>query len=1022
MQVLEYVDLDTSRVADAYRKVLAAIERDDFRSADIKKLTGHARLYRARLDYANRLLLTFVRQAERTYALALEVIEQHDYGKSRFLRGAVIDENKIPDIAPTEATHEAAPIRYVNAQRRQIQYLDKPLSFDDTQDAIYTLAPPLILVGSAGSGKTALALEKLKHAKGEVLYVTHSAYLAQNARNLYFACGYEREHQEATFLSYRELLETLRVPPGREVNWRDFAEWFARQRQSFKDIDAHQAFEEIRGVITAQAEGILSRERYLDLGVRRSIFLGVDRERIYELYERYVRWLREAQRYDVGILAQEWRTLAKPQYDFIIVDEVQDLTPAQLALILGLLKQPDAFLLCGDSNQIVHPNFFSWSQIKTLFWRDAELAARQEIRVLRANFRNSAESTRVANALLRIKHRRFGSIDRESNFLVDAVGAETGAVTLLADRDAVKKTMNERTRASTRFAVLVLRDEDKVEARRHFQTPLVFAVHECKGLEYDSIVLYRFVSNERAEFSEIAAGVEATDLDAGDLEYRRARDKGDKSGEIYKFYVNALYVALTRAIRDVFVIESDLEHPLLRLLGLKPAGEQVQVEAHKSSLEDWQREARKLELQGKQEQAEAIRQDILRTATVPWTVCTEAQLRETLVRVFRDQVPGNKPRQLLHEFAACYAEQYLAHSLAERANFGAAHHFDKQLDTIGRKHYTAYFGRNFKSILQQCEQYGIEHRTAMNQTPLMAAAAAGNLPLIEALLDRGADPDAADDFGHNALHWALSRAFRDPEYARSALPAIYERIAPARIDLMAGERLVRIDRNMSEYFILQTFWTLFRSSFGALDGFGAAGLTTRLILAAWQSIPAGVLRAERNRRQHLSGVLARNEVERSYAYNRQLFLRVGTGRYQLSPALSVRRRRDGEEQWVPILTALNMPLLHELQPIDAWPAIRTLWSRTGAPDLPPPILWERAWQDMQAQEAAIRERVRAAELAAEERQRTASAKPASESSPTDEPKYRWGTKEARAYELAKLARRIEENRNRGGRDADEREE
>jgi hypothetical protein len=54
------------------------------------------------------------------------------------------------------------------------------------------------------------------------------------------------------------------------------------------------------------------------------------------------------------------------------------------------------------------------------------LAERQTLSVLSANFRNGRKATRVANTLLKIKHRRFGSIDRESNFLVEAVGAEDG--------------------------------------------------------------------------------------------------------------------------------------------------------------------------------------------------------------------------------------------------------------------------------------------------------------------------------------------------------------------------------------------------------------------------------------------------------------------------------------------------------------------------------------------------------------------------------------------------------------------
>ena len=434
------------------------------------------------------------------------------------------------------------------------------------------------MIGGAGSGKTALTLEKMKHADGDVLYVTHSAYLAQNARDLYYASGFERDGQDAMFLSYREFLESLRVPVGREASWRDFAAWFARVRQAFRDIDAHQAFEEMRGVIAAEAGGCLTREAYRALGVRQSIFAENERDRLYDLFERYRTWLSEARLFDSNLVAQDWLPLAAPRYDFIVIDEVQDLTPAQLLLVLRTLKVPTGFLLCGDSNQIVHPNFFSWSRVKTLFWRDEQLAARQQLRVLRANFRNGEQVTRVANTLLKIKHRRFGSVDRETNFLVEAVGGEAGSVSLLADKDSVKRALDEQTRQSTSVAVLVLREEDKDEARRFFRTPLVFAIHEAKGLEYENIVLYRFISDQRAAFAQLAAGVGAEDLTSDDLDYRRTRDKTDKSLEVYKFYVNALYVALTRAIRSVYLIETDTGHELLRLLGLAAAGDDVRGE------------------------------------------------------------------------------------------------------------------------------------------------------------------------------------------------------------------------------------------------------------------------------------------------------------------------------------------------------------------------------------------------------------------------------------------------------------
>jgi hypothetical protein len=1012
MRVLQYSGLDTSKVQTAYRRIVTAVERNDFRAADVKKLVGpnHGKFYRAKLDDSNRLLFALLRCGSEVCAVMLEVIENHAYARSRFLRGAAIDESKIPDVTAAPAAAEAEPVRYLHAERREILYLDKPLSLDDVQHEIYAAAPPLVVIGGAGSGKTALTLEKLKNVDGEVLYVTHSAYLAQNARDLYYAHGFERDDQDAVFFSYREFLESLRVPSGREVTWRDFAAWFARVRHGFRDIDAHQAFEEMRGVIAAQAGGCLSRDAYGALGVRQSIFAQGDRPRLYDLFERYRAWLAEAKLFDPSLVAQDWLALAAPRYDFVVVDEVQDLTPAQLLLILRTLKVPSGFLLCGDSNQIVHPNFFAWSRVKTLFWRDEQLGARQQLRVLRANFRNGEEVTRVANTLLKIKHQRFGSVDRESSFLVDAVGGEAGSVTLLADKDSVKRALDDQTRQSTRVAVLVLREEDKTEARRFFRTPLVFAIHEAKGLEYESIVLYRFISDQRAAFAEVAAGVAAADLTAEDLEYHRARDKSDKSLEVYKFYVNALYVALTRAIRHVYLVESDTGHDLLRLLGLGVGSDEVRASARTSTREDWQREARRLELQGKQEQAEAVRATILKETPVPWPVVDEPRLRDLLVKVFRLNAPGHKPRQQLYEYATAYDEPMLAVWLAEEAGFDQARGFGPQCETLGRRHLQEFSGRHFKGVLQNCDRYGVDHRNLMNHTPLMAAAVAGNVPLVDELLRRGADTEAHDHLGCNTLHVTLREAFRNPQFARGPLAALYERIAPAFIDVQAGERLIRLDRHLSEYLVFQTFWVLFKSTFSPSGFEQPAGVDTARMLEAWSVLPAGVLRPERNKRSHLSSVLSRNEVDRDYAYNRKLFRRIGHGWYQLNPQLKIRRRVAGVETWLPVLEALNLPLVHEFAHPDQWPISKSLWHAATNAELPVPIAaegWdarERAAAEAEAAEIAAEEARRIA--AAEERRRLAGSAAKRAAQPP-----RWGTRDAKAAAREELRRRIEAQRN-----------
>ena len=931
MKLLEYIGLDTSRHKEQYQKVVAALARDDFRSAEVKKLTnsGHGALYRAKLDYTNRLLFTIVRHADTVYALMLEVIENHDYDKSRFLRGARIDEAKLPSVEAIQAAGDAEQVRYVHPQRREIHLLDKVISFDDAQETVYRLPPPLIVVGSAGSGKTALTLEKLKHAEGEVLYVTHSAYLAQNARDLYYSHGFEKDGQEATFFSFREFLESIRVPTGREADWRAFAAWFARMRQQFKGLDPHQVFEEIRGVLAADASGVLTREAYCALGVRQSIYPPAEREALYDLFELYRQWLSEARLYDLNLVAHALLPEAAPRYDFVVVDEVQDITIVQLALILKTLKKPGHFLLCGDSNQIVHPNFFSWSKVKSLFWRDPALAARQEIKLLSANFRNGQETTRVANTLLKVKQKRFGSIDRESNFLVNAVAGDTGAVTVLNDKDTIKKELNQKTKGSARFAVLVMRDAEKGEARRFFQTPLIFSIHEAKGLEYDNIILYRFISDHRAEFSEIAEGVSVKDLDIEELEYRRAADKSDKSLEIYKFYVNALYVALTRAVKNVYLIESDTSHSLLNLLSLKSGGDKLTVAAKESTLDDWQKEARKLELQGKQEQADAIRKTILKETPPPWPVCAEPYLRETLVKVFREKVPGSKLKKQLYDFAVVYDEPILAHYLATETGFDMASRFAPERANPAYQLLLPYYGKNYKEILRHCDQHGVDHRTQLNLTPLMGAAIAGNLPLAELLLERGANNELVDSFGRTPLHWAMLEAFRRPSYAQGAFATMYDLIAPSSIDVKVGERLVRVDKHLTEYFLFQTFFALCKNRFHTYKWINVAAFDTAAILEAWQHLPAAALKPARNTRSHLSNVLSRNEVNREYAYNRRLFLRITQGQYQFNPELSIRRKTAEGEIWIPIYEALNLKLVKEFSQQRLWEYLDRLLRMAG---------------------------------------------------------------------------------------------
>lgn len=76
MGVLLHADLNLARFQAKFNKVRQTIERDDFKSADLKKLSPTP-YSRAKLDAASRLLVRFVRHGDRTACLALEVIVHH---------------------------------------------------------------------------------------------------------------------------------------------------------------------------------------------------------------------------------------------------------------------------------------------------------------------------------------------------------------------------------------------------------------------------------------------------------------------------------------------------------------------------------------------------------------------------------------------------------------------------------------------------------------------------------------------------------------------------------------------------------------------------------------------------------------------------------------------------------------------------------------------------------------------------------------------------------------------------------
>jgi len=896
--ILYHNELDIKSVEKSFPKTLHQLQNGDFKSADVRKM-GDTNYYRARLDIRDRLLFSLVVCKGRKHLLLLEIIKDHNYAHSRFLRGALLPEDDkliaVPD-PEKELNGHAPELSYLNAGNRAIHLLNKFISFDELQQSVFSLYTPLIIVGSAGSGKTALVLEKMKTLPGNVAYISLSKFLVENASGLYYANGYDNEKQEAEFLSLSDYLASWEKPQGREIHFRAFEPWFARHTQALKINEPYRVYEEFKGVITGSPvhAAWLTKEEYLSLGIKQSIFSMEDREKLYALFEKYVAWLKENNWYDSNIICYDYLEKVKPRYDYIIVDEVQDITNIQLKCILQSLTAKSNFILTGDSNQIVHPNFFSWSKVKTYFHQTGD--AGKQVKILQTNYRNSRQVVALSNNLLKIKNRRFGSIDHESNYLVDTISEDNGEVLLFGDEEKKKSELNRRTQDSTHYAVIVTDSIYKEEARKYFKTPLVFSVQEAKGLEYENVILVNFVSNHEDEFREIINGVTKEDLEQTELLYNRASNKNDKDAEVYKFYINSFYVAITRAIKNIFLFEKRINHPALQLLQMQENKKEIQVAEIKSTREEWLAEAQRLEEQGKYEQAEQIRAKYLGYDYV------SAEQLEIILKLALDPAKREhevkKERKQLFQYAFHHQRFDWIEQLAQ-LQFQRAMLLMREV----RQH-RKDFGKNIRlgrrqDVLATIEKYGISFTAEEGATGLMLALHHGQHELATELLKRNASIRQTDQNGWMAIDHLMQGYYKNTLLKHQQMAGLqtlrqfWHLAKPPAIVLEVYNHQLQIGGNSMLYFLVIAMRTMQATQANKVK-ITFPGEDKRVVMAGAfdmndvvkmaSLLPDEILPPYRKNRSYINSVLASNEISRRGQPGcKMVFERMQRGWYIVKP-------------------------------------------------------------------------------------------------------------------------------------------
>mmetsp|Transcript_7774 Transcript_7774/g.14971 ORF Transcript_7774/g.14971 Transcript_7774/m.14971 type:complete len:2434 (+) Transcript_7774:1-7302(+) len=259
-------------------------------------------------------------------------------------------------------------------------------------------------------------------------------------------------------------------------------------------------------MLTASGDGKarpLSRKEYINIGKRESPLTKDQRAYVYDQYKRYEAMKEKEQAMDDGdrtlrlLNALSAKATAVHRYDKVYVDEVQDNTQTELAILLLVSgRDPSSLFLAGDTAQSIAKGVtYRFSETRAMVSSIGGNKTKAEKPVeLVLNFRTHFGILDIANEVIDRLHIAFpGAVDKSP----PDRGLARGPRPALCDPKTVASlgfeailTFNERQRVLVLDHHLESPLAKKAERLNHF----VYGIRAAKGLEFSHMMLLNFFS------------------------------------------------------------------------------------------------------------------------------------------------------------------------------------------------------------------------------------------------------------------------------------------------------------------------------------------------------------------------------------------------------------------------------------------------------------------------------------------------------------------------------------------------
>jgi superfamily I DNA/RNA helicase len=245
-----------------------------------------------------------------------------------------------------------------------------------------------------------------------------------------------------------------------------------------------------------------------------------NRDMIYDLFLQYESIKREMQCYDISDVCHHiWRNLKKEGYSGVplhsfSVDETQDCTQAELRIFIAVCSDKNDMFFSGDTCQTISSGVgFRFEDLKVLFQKtksEADPRSHMKITVpeviaMQTNYRTHDGILGCAASVVDLIEKFFpltlDKLPRESGFyqgpkpiLLTETSPESATIMIVGSN---KKASQIEFGASQ--VILVRTQEAKDELPDAFKECLMLTILESKGLEFDTVFLWNFWTDSRAD-------------------------------------------------------------------------------------------------------------------------------------------------------------------------------------------------------------------------------------------------------------------------------------------------------------------------------------------------------------------------------------------------------------------------------------------------------------------------------------------------------------------------------------------